>query len=62
MTKRINKFYNKKIRPCKRCGSQGVLTQGIKKWHILCLGHCTNSTNYHLTRFGALLEWNVFGK
>lgn len=58
--RRINRFWYKKIGPCKKCGGRGYLARhGNKGWMIGCLGSCcTNSTDVHASRLGALKEWN----
>lgn len=54
-----NRFFTSKVMRCKECGSKGNLASYADYWHIYCLGsHCTNTTNLHMTRFGAIREWN----
>lgn len=58
----INNYFYNKINRCKKCGSKGCLTKSLtenyNKWHIICLGKCTNHTELHKTRSGAIKEWN----
>lgn len=54
----INNYFYNKINKCKKCGSKGSLTKNDNQWHIICLGKCTNHTELHKTRLGAIKEWN----
>lgn len=58
LQRKINKFYSNKLNVCKKCHYKGVLSKNGNQWHVLCLGKCTNHTELHKTRLGAIKEWN----
>lgn len=55
----VNRFFNKRIGKCKKCGGTGVLIKHGSKWYIMCVGKgCSNHSKIHRTRFGAIHDWN----